>query len=154
MQPLRQAGIGQARALSGPDQDASAPRRRGRFQIAQIVSDHHRVLGGDLESRQRFQQHSRAGLASLLGQPPEQFAMPVDLWVHLVYEFAAAYHHRNLPREHLLKSLTPLYLGRTASWVVQAAPYGAHEVETELDALSARFEALKPHLRVRWNERR
>ena len=97
---------------------------------------------------------TRAGLSALLGQPPEQFAMPVDLWVHLVYEFAAAYHHRNLPREHLLRSLTPLYLGRTAGWVVQAASYGAHEVETELDALSARFEALKPHLRVRWNERR
>ena len=97
---------------------------------------------------------TRAGLSALLGQPPEQFTMPVDLWVHLVYEFAAAYHHRNLPREHLLRSLTPLYLGRTAGWVVQAAPYGAHEVETELDTLSARFEALKPHLRVRWNERR
>jgi hypothetical protein len=97
---------------------------------------------------------TRAGLSALLGQPPEHFAMPVDLWVRLVYEFAAAYHHLTLPREHLLRSLTPLYLGRTAAWVVQAAPYGAHEVETELDALSARFEALKPHLRVRWNERR
>jgi hypothetical protein len=80
--------------------------------------------------------------------------MPVDLWVHLVYEFAAAYHHQQLLREHLLRSLTPLYLGRTASWVVQAASYGAHEVETELDALSARFEALKPHLRVGWHDRR
>jgi len=97
---------------------------------------------------------TRTGLAALIGQTPGEFHMPTDLWVHLVYEFAAAYHHRHLPPEHLLKSLTPLYLGRTASWVVQAAPFGAHEVEVELDALSARFEALKPHLRVRWHERR
>jgi glucosylglycerate synthase len=97
---------------------------------------------------------TRQALADLMGQSPEAFTMPVDLWVHLVYEFTAAYHHRQLPAEHLLRSLTPLYLGRTASWVVQAAHYGAYEVETELDALSARFEALKPHLRVRWNERR
>jgi hypothetical protein len=97
---------------------------------------------------------TRAGLAQLAGQPPDHFSMPVDLWVHLVYEFAAAYHHHQLSREHLLRSLTPLYLGRTASWVVQAASYGAHEVETELDALSARFEALKPHLRVGWHDRR
>ena len=45
-------------------QDAPAPHRRGRFQIAQIVSDHHRVLGPDLESGQRLQKHSGAGLAS------------------------------------------------------------------------------------------
>jgi hypothetical protein len=97
---------------------------------------------------------SRNELAALLGQEPDRFVMPVDLWVNLVYEFAAAYHHRPLPREHLLRSLTPLYLGRTASWVVQAAAFGAHEVETALDDLSARFEVLKPHLRDRWHERR
>ena len=80
--------------------------------------------------------------------------MPPDLWVRTVYDFAAAAHHRKLPVEHVLRTHTPLYLGRTAAWVVQASPYGAAEVEAEIDALSARFEACKPYLRERWRERK
>lgn len=96
---------------------------------------------------------TRAGLTALAGQPPEAFAMPADLWVRIVYDFVAATQHRRLPVAHVLRTLTPLYLGRTAAWVVQAAPYGAVEVEAELDALAARFEAAKPYLRERWHER-
>jgi glucosylglycerate synthase len=80
--------------------------------------------------------------------------MPPDLWVRLVYEFVAAYHHRRLIPEHLLRSLTPLYLGRTASWVRQAESFGAAEVESELNALCARFEEFKPYLLELWQDRR
>ena len=38
-----------------------------------------------------------------------------------MYDFVAAVHHRKLPVEHVLRTLTPLYLGRTAAWVVQAS---------------------------------
>ncbi len=99
-------------------------------------------------------EETRQGLAGLVGQQPDGFTMPADLWVRTVYEYAAAFHHRTLPAEHLLRTLPPLYLGRTASWVVEAAPYGAAEVETALDDLSQRFERLKPHLRACWQERR
>jgi hypothetical protein len=97
---------------------------------------------------------TRAGLTALVGQPAEEFAMPADLWVRTVYDFVAAVHHRRLPVEHVLRTLTPLYLGRTAAWVVQASPYGAVEVEAEIDALSARLESFKPYLRDRWHERK
>lgn len=96
----------------------------------------------------------RDGLGHLVGQAPESFTMPVDLWVNLVYDFALGYHHHRLPVDHLLKTLTPLYLGRTASWVNQARDYGAAEVERELDALSERFESLKPVLLEAWSEGR
>jgi hypothetical protein len=99
-------------------------------------------------------EETRQGLTALVGQQPDGFHMPADLWVRVVYEFAAAFHHRALPAEHLLRTLPPLYLGRTASWVVEAAPYGAADVETALDDLSQRFEGLKPHLRTCWQERR
>jgi hypothetical protein len=95
---------------------------------------------------------TREGLAALTGQDPESFAMPVDLWVKVVYEFAAAYHHRLMNPDHLLRSLTPLYLGRTAAWVVAARDFGSLEVEQELDHLCERFEALKPHLHACWRE--
>jgi hypothetical protein len=97
---------------------------------------------------------TRTDLQQLLGQTPASFAMPTDVWVRLVYEYAAAYHHRRLTTDHLLRSLTPLYLGRTAAWVVQAGPLDAPGVEAALDALCGRFEALKPYLLDRWHEGR
>jgi hypothetical protein len=93
-------------------------------------------------------------LARLVGQNPDRFHMPADLWVRTVYSYAAGYHLRSMNLEHLLRSLTPLYLGRTASWVNQAAGYDAREVEVELDALCGRFEALKPRLATAWREGR
>jgi glycosyltransferase involved in cell wall biosynthesis len=90
------------------------------------------------------------GLERMAGESAEAFHMPDDLWVRIVYEFAAAYHHRILLPEHLLKSLTPLYLGRTASWVRQAESYGAAEVEFQLNALCQRFEELKPYFLQLW----
>jgi hypothetical protein len=97
---------------------------------------------------------TRTDLQQLLGQTPGSFTMPADIWVRLVYEYAAAYHHRRITTDHLLRSLTPLYLGRTAAWVVEAGPLDAPGVETALDALCGRFEALKPYLRDRWHEGR
>ncbi len=100
--------------------------------------------------RQFMRPTTQQALAGLTGQPPESFHMPVDAWVHTVFDYATAYHRRRMPAEHLLKSLTPLYLGRTASWVNQARDYGSNEVETELDALCERFEVLKPELIEHW----
>jgi hypothetical protein len=93
-------------------------------------------------------------LARLAGSPPERFHMPSDLWVRTVYSFALGYHRRPMNSDHLLASLTPLYLGRTASWVNQAATYDADRVEAELDALCGRFEALQPQLATAWREGR
>lgn len=97
---------------------------------------------------------TRRDLAGLVGQPPGTFHMPSDLWVRIVYAFVLGHHQRRLNPEHLLSSLTPLYLGRTASWVVEAASFGAAQVETELDTLCQRFEALKPQLADAWREGR
>jgi glucosylglycerate synthase len=108
---------------------------------------------GDLYAR-FLSADTRRDLEGLLGQDPAGFVMPPDLWVRLVYEFVAAYHHRRLIPEHLLRSLTPLYLGRTASWVRQAESFGAAEVESELNALCARFEEFKPYLLELWQDRR
>ncbi|MFI4946501.1 MAG: glycosyltransferase, partial [Burkholderiales bacterium] len=55
----------------------------------------------------------------------EPFRFPDPLWVRVVYGFAAAYARARLPREQLLRSLVPLYLGRTASFVLEADGSGA-----------------------------
>jgi hypothetical protein len=96
----------------------------------------------------------RRALRGLMGQPPETFAMPVDLWVRIVYEYLLGHRARRMNPQHLLQTLTPLYLGRTASWINQAAALGAAEVEVELDALCGRFEAMKPAVVDGWPEGR
>jgi len=80
----------------------------------------------------------------------EEFRFPPDLWVRVIYDFALAYHERVLHREHLLKSLTPLYLGRTASFVMETRASTAAEVEESIEALCERYEAMKPYLVGRW----
>jgi glycosyltransferase involved in cell wall biosynthesis len=93
-------------------------------------------------------------LKGLAGRDPATFHMPEDLWARAVYSFALAYHLRLMNPQHLLRSLTPLYLGRTASWVNQAAAYGVEQVESELNALCERFEALKPNFAEDWRKGR
>jgi hypothetical protein len=55
-----------------------------------------------------------------------------------------------LHRDHLLKSLTPLYLGRTASFVNETQQDGSDAVEQAIERLCRRFEHMKPYLQERW----
>ncbi|HLG44446.1 MAG TPA: glycosyl transferase family 2, partial [Nitrospirales bacterium] len=80
----------------------------------------------------------------------EEFRFPAPLWVQTVYDFALAYHEQSLHREHLVKSLTPLYLGRTASLVLETRDGGSDEVEQAIEALCQTFERMKPYLIDRW----
>jgi hypothetical protein len=86
-------------------------------------------------------------------QESDEFHFPADLWVQVVYEFALAYHDQVLHREHLLKSLTPLYLGQTASFVLDTQHGDAEHVEAAVESLCRRFEAMKPYLTDRWRWR-
>jgi hypothetical protein len=81
------------------------------------------------------------------------FHYPADLWVRTIYDFACAYHKRALNRQHLLKSLTPLYLGRTASFVLETRDASAPEVEQILEELCRLYEQRKPYLIERWESR-
>ena len=80
----------------------------------------------------------------------DAFRFPDRLWVHTVGEFAAAFHSRKMDREHLLQSLVPLYLGRTASFVMEVRESNAREVEARIEQLCQVFETEKPYLIQRW----
>jgi len=92
-----------------------------------------------------FQQVLELGVEDMDG-----FRFSSGLWVQVVYDFALAYHDRLLHREHLLKALTPLYLGYTASFVIETRSQGVEQVELELARLSEQFETMKPYLVQRW----
>lgn len=80
----------------------------------------------------------------------EEFRFTPDLWVRVVYDFALAYRFRILHRDHLLRCLTPLYLGRTASFVRESWTATAEEAEEGVERLCREFERGKPYLVDRW----
>ena len=80
----------------------------------------------------------------------ERFRFPDDLWARVVYDFALGYHWSVVYRDHLLRSLVPLYLGRTAAYVLATRRRDAAAAESALAAVADAFEREKPYLVDRW----
>jgi hypothetical protein len=80
----------------------------------------------------------------------DPFVFTDDLWARVIYDYAIACHRKVMSVEHILKTLTPLYLGKVASLVQDMAQSNAHEVENRLEELCIAFEKLKPYLIERW----
>jgi hypothetical protein len=97
-----------------------------------------------------FDAGSMSRLVRLSGKPAAEFRMDDDLWVGLVYSVAAAFHHRVMDREMLLRSVLPLYMGRVASFVNEMRDASAEQVESRLEELCVRFEEQKSDLVGRW----
>jgi hypothetical protein len=89
-------------------------------------------------------------LRKLARLPPNQFRMPDELWVRTVYDFALGHKVRSISRDHLLRSITPLYLGWIASYALELEAAGPAEVEPRIERLSTVFEASKSYLVSRW----
>jgi glucosylglycerate synthase len=73
-----------------------------------------------------------------------------DLWARIVYDFALGYRLHVMNRGHLLRALTPLYLGWLASFVREIGAAPAQDVERRVQQLSMVYEAQKPYLISRW----
>ena len=82
--------------------------------------------------------------------PVQEFTLEDELWVGLIYDSALAYHRRVIDREHLLKSLAPLYLGWVASFARQTENEPAAPVEDRIERLCLVYEQLKPYLINQW----
>lgn len=79
-----------------------------------------------------------------------EFHFPVALWTRVVYDYALAFHKRSLPVEHLIKSMTPLYVGKTVSFILEAKNMGQQDAETEIEKLCMEFENNKDYLVSNW----
>ena len=95
-------------------------------------------------------QETLAELDTVAASEAQQFHFPDRLWVKAVYDFATAYHRRVLPGDQLLGSMVPLYLGRTASFVLQTAESGPDEVEAVIRGLADEYLRQKGYLLQRW----
>ncbi len=85
-------------------------------------------------------------------QTPDQFLLPVETWVKLLYELAAKYHHLRDHRMKLLGVMTPLYLGRVASFINRTRDLGSVEAEQVVEEQAQVFEELKPYLLGLWTD--
>jgi hypothetical protein len=94
-------------------------------------------------------------LRRLTAAPPGSFAFDDRLWATIVYDFALGYTFRVMPREHLLRSLTPLYTGWLASFVLQMERASLAQIEARVEQVCLAFESEKRYLisRWRWPER-
>ena len=82
--------------------------------------------------------------------PVDEFRFPPLLWARVVFDFAVAFHEWRLPREHLLRALTPLYLGRVAAFLAEAQDDTPSQFSDLLDHIGQAFEEEKGSLRARW----
>jgi len=83
----------------------------------------------------------------------ESFHLEDTLWVRIIYEFATAYRNQPLNRNILLRSLTPLYLARVASFVSETKSLYAPQVEEKIEYLCRVFESQKPYLLDLWESK-
>ena len=83
-------------------------------------------------------------------QAPDQFRIPDELWVRIVYDFALGHRLRTISRDHLLRAMTPLYLGWVASYALELEAAGPAVVERRRESLCEAYESLKPYLVSRW----
>ena len=83
-------------------------------------------------------------------QSDRDFRFPLKLWTRIIYDYAIAYHKKKLPPQHLIKSLVPLYLGKTASFIMEVEEMGKDGAEAEIEKLCLEFEANKEYLVNSW----
>ena len=81
---------------------------------------------------------------------PDEFHMPDELWVRIIYDFALGHRLRTISRDHLLLAITPLYLGWTASYALEVERSTPDMVEYRLEQLCDAYEAGKTYLLSRW----
>jgi hypothetical protein len=94
-------------------------------------------------------------LRKLTQTAPDRFRFDDRLWASIVYDFALGHSLRVMPRDHLLRSLTPLYTGWLASFVLEMRNASLAQIEARVEQVCLGFESEKRYLisRWRWPER-
>ena len=89
-------------------------------------------------------------LNKLLEYRAAEFRLDDQLWARIVYDFAIAHRLRTVAREHLLRSMVPLYSGWLASYASEVREMSADAADLRVETLAEAFEAQKPYLIARW----
>lgn len=89
-------------------------------------------------------------LEKLSALPCKAFRFPDSLWAGIIYDYALSYHKRRLSPEHLIKSLVPIYLAKTASFIMETEDTDHSGAEEKIENLCREFEGKKEYLIKNW----
>jgi glycosyltransferase involved in cell wall biosynthesis len=100
--------------------------------------------------REIFSREVSRNLEQASGLKPKAFQFPVEIWVKLLYELAARYHQLGHHRIKLLTMMTPLYLGRVASFITRTRDMSSEQAELLVEEQAQVFEQHKPYMLQLW----
>jgi glucosylglycerate synthase len=140
-------------SISIPEFDEPLPvlQEAGKVDVDRMV-DSFRLGNRDLQEIWRLvlPPATLFELAKLSRLTPDQFRMPDDLWARIIFDFALAHRLQTINRDHLLRSMAPLYLAWVASYARELEIDGAASVEQRIERLSLAYESAKPYFISRW----
>jgi glycosyltransferase involved in cell wall biosynthesis len=84
----------------------------------------------------------------------QDFNLPVEAWVKILYELAATFHYWPINRNKLVDLMTPLYHARVASFVRESRDLDANAAEALVERQAEAFEANKKYLIDLWRKKR
>lgn len=134
----------------GPDHDVTTESVRvDRKKLLQMfrsgIDELSEILGSILTPE------THAELKRLGGQEEHAFHMDNSLWARTILEFAVAYHHSVLHRDHLVQALVPVYRGRVCSFLAQHRSSSADAIEADLEDLCHEFLQQRAAFIERWS---
>ncbi|MBI1910436.1 MAG: glycosyl transferase family 2 [Deltaproteobacteria bacterium] len=91
-----------------------------------------------------------SSLKKISAQPQADFRFPKEIWIRIIYDYFHAFHNKKLSPDHLIKSLIPLYYGRTASFCLEVAEKTDDEAEEEIEKVCVEYEEQKNYLLSHW----
>jgi glycosyltransferase involved in cell wall biosynthesis len=83
-----------------------------------------------------------------------KFIMPVKTWAMVLYETASTFHRWRENRTQLVNLVTPLYLGRVASFINQTKRMTSVEAEEVVEKQAQVFEEEKDYLIELWDAKK
>jgi hypothetical protein len=123
----------------------------GSFDAEQMIANFRLGAKALMEIwRKILSPETARGLEALPRLPDTRFSFPPELWARVIYDFAAGFHLELVHRDHLLKSMIPLYLGWVASFYRENQGAPASAAEEKIEDLCRIFEDQKPYLLERW----
>jgi hypothetical protein len=91
-----------------------------------------------------------SGIVAAAGAPQNPAQYSDELWAETVFDFLLAYRRGVMRRDHILKALLPLYLGRTVSFLLRYRDVEPQAGEDGLEQLVTAFERARPGFVARW----
>jgi glucosylglycerate synthase len=125
---------------------ATADQGSGGARVLQTFADDLSNLDEILRRILRPETH--AALKDAGNEPGP--ALPDRLWAEVVAEFLLAHRHHVILRDHTVKALLPLYIGRTGTFLLNHGSGSAEAVEAAVEALCVAFEGVRPRIVERW----